>query len=116
MEKENLTNQSNEDKELKEQQQKLQKYIHQSAQQMSNVKFWEFLNSPNFTEALDKLFQNYSGNRKTFIQTYLLDIILVVALLLVVTFLGFQEILDGVTVGTLVGAIIGYALGRFREQ
>lgn len=98
------------------QQEKLQKYIQDTARQMGNVKFWEFMNSENFTVALDKILQNFDGNRKTFIQTYKLDIVLVISLLIVVSVLGFNKILDGVTVGTLVGAIIGYALGRFREQ
>ncbi|WP_185154164.1 hypothetical protein [Fulvivirga sp. M361] len=41
---------------------------------------------------------------------------LVFILLVAVVLLGFYKIIDSVTIGTLVGGIIGYALGRFRQE
>lgn len=43
-------------------------------------------------------------------------LLFVVALVVAISLLGVWKILDGVTVGTLIGAIIGYALGRFRQD
>lgn len=98
------------------QQERYQQHLKATAEQLSSVQFWKFINNGNFISALELIMQNLNGNRKTFIKTYILDIALVISLLIVVSILGFYKILDGVTVGTLVGAIIGYALGRFREQ
>lgn len=111
-----LITQEKEKNEEELQQEQLQKQLNAWARQMSNVQFWKFINSNNFIVAVEKVIQNMASNRKTFLYTYLFDIILVLVLLGSVVVLGYSKILDGVTVGTLVGAIIGYALGRFRQD
>ncbi|MDW3193045.1 MAG: hypothetical protein R8G66_11800 [Cytophagales bacterium] len=94
-------------KELEEEE--LQKKIQMWSQQMTSVQLWKFMNSENFKVAVDKIMQNLSGVRKTILYTYLFDIVLVFVLLGSVVLMGYSKILDSVTVGTLVGAIIGYA-------
>lgn len=81
-----------------------------------NAQIWKFLNGENFKEMIGAFNTYHRGERKVFISTYLFDIILVAILLAGVSFVGYLKIIDGVSTGTLIGAIIGYALGRFKNQ
>ena len=100
---------------LVEEEEQFEAQVQHWAQQMGNVQFWKFVNGDNFKLTLEKIVQNLAGSRKASLYRYLFDILLVLLLLGAVVLLGSLKILDGVTVGTLVGAIIGYALGRFRQ-
>ncbi|MDW3193120.1 MAG: hypothetical protein R8G66_33860 [Cytophagales bacterium] len=98
------------------QKQEFERQVQAFSQQLANVQFWKFVNGENYKVTVANIMKNLASSRQTFLFTYLFDIGLVLLLLGAVVFLGYSKILDGVTIGTLVGAIIGYALGRFRQD
>jgi len=88
----------------------------QNKEENFGKQFWDFLNGTNFYEVVNTIFKNQVSERKTFLYSYLIDVFLVLILIGAVIILAVQNVIEAVTTGTLIGAIIGYALGRFRQD
>ena len=78
--------------------------------------FYDFLNGNNFAKAVDAFIQNKQADNQTFLSAYRFDLILVGILLIAVLVSGYLELIDKLSTGTLIGAIVGYVLGSFRRE
>jgi hypothetical protein len=84
----------------------------------------ELFKDENFINLVNNTMKQYNDNKiehlihenKTNVKMYWQDIILVLIILMAICSLSFIKLLDACTIGTLIGAVIGYALGRFNNQ
>lgn len=61
-------------------------------------------------------YKNLIDARKYLRFKYWQDIIMVSVIIIAITLMAFCDVVEKATVGTLMGAIIGYALGRFKGK
>ena len=87
------------------------------SQEVVNAKyFYDFLNGENFKKALETFILNKQADNSTFISKYRLDLVLVGLLLVTVLISGYLNLIDSLSTGTLIGAVVGYVLGSFRRD